>query len=243
MANKLENLVDRGLLADYHDQLMRGVISDKAEKATTLAGYGITDAYTKGETYNKTEVNGLVDTPHQNYVTVQATAQTTDAADVLPASGQAADTIYRVSNWDGDAGAFDVTKYSEYAWDDQSNPNKYVFLCVKTAIGEVFDISVYNNNAEYADLAAALGTNGANVPADIRRGGMSVKFVHSSDNKYVQYLYVGTSTAVADFTNVDNWEKAITTRCAPTYVAQTKSLVFDINAPTYSPETKSLVFD
>ena len=113
MANKLENLVDRSLLADYHDQLMRGVISDKAEKATTLAGYGINDAYTKGETYNKTEVNGLVDTPHQNYVTVQATAQTTDATDVLPASGQAADTVYRVSNWDGDAGAFDVTKYSE----------------------------------------------------------------------------------------------------------------------------------
>ena len=186
MANKLENLVDRSLLADYHDQLMRGVISDKAEKATTLAGYGITDAYIKGETYNKTEVNGLVDTPHQNYVTVQATAQTTDATDVLPASGQSADTIYRVSNWDGDAGAFDVTKYSEYAWDDQSNPNKYVFLCVKTAIGDVFDISVYNNNAEYADLSAALGTNGANVPAEIRRGGMSVKFVCSSDHKYVQ---------------------------------------------------------
>lgn len=38
-------------------------------------------------------------------------------------------------------------------------------------------------------------------------------------------------------------QEAITTRFAPTYVARTKSLVFDINAPTYSPETKSLVFD
>jgi hypothetical protein len=110
-----------------------------------------------------------------------------------------------------------------------------------------FDISAYHATggvlAEYADLTAALGTNGANIPDALRKGGMSVKFVQSSDHKYVQYLYVGTSTAVADFTNVDNWEKAITTRCAPTYVAQTKSLVFDVNAPTYSPETKSLVFD
>ena len=172
---------------------------------TTLAGHGILDAYTK------TETNGLVDTPHQNYVTVQATDQTTAATDVLPASGQAADTIYRVSNWDGSAnngaGAFDVTVYSEYAWDDVSNPNKYVFLCVKTQIGEVFDISVYNNNATYADLAAALGASGANVPAEIRRGGMSVKFVHTSDNNYVRFNYLLTdATNAATFTNVANWQ-------------------------------------
>ena len=37
-------------------------------------------------------------------------------------------------------------------------------------------------------------------------------------------------------------QTAITTRFAPIYVEQTKSLVFNINAPTYSPETKSLVF-
>ena len=137
------------------------------------------------------EVRGLVDTPHENYVTVAATSQTTAAEDVLPDSGQSADTIYRVSNWDGSAnsgaGAFDVTTYSEYAWDDVSSPNKYIFLCKNTQIGEVFDITVYNNNTKYADLASALGTNGANVPVDIRRGGMSVKFVCSSDNKYEQY--------------------------------------------------------
>lgn len=159
-------------------------IDGKADEATTLAGYGITDAYTK------TEVNGLVDTPHQNYVTVAATSQTTAATDVLPASGQAADTIYRVSNWDGSAnsgaGAFDATCYSEYAWDDVSNPNKYVFLDVKSQIGEVFDISVYNNNAKYADLAAALN-GGANIPQSLQKGGMSVKYVSSSDNNYVQF--------------------------------------------------------
>ena len=152
------------------------------------------DVYTKSQTYTKTEVNGLVDTPHQNYVTVSTYAS-------LPASGSA-DTIYRVSNYDGSTSQVDVTKYSEYAWDGSA----YVFLCVKSQIGEMFDISVYNNNATYADLAAALGADGANVPADIRRGGMSVKFVQSSDNKYVQFRYMSSSTTVADFTNVDNWQ-------------------------------------
>ena len=52
--------------------------------------------------------------------------------------------------------------------------------------GGVFDITAYNNNTKYADLTAALGTNGANVPQNIQKGGMSVKFVQTSDNKYIQ---------------------------------------------------------
>ena len=45
--------------------------------------------------------------------------------------------------------------------------------------------------ATYANLQAALGTNGANIPEGIRKGGMSVKFIQgsapSSDNKYIQF--------------------------------------------------------
>jgi hypothetical protein len=33
---------------------------DKADKATTLEGYGITDAYTKGETYSRDEISELI---------------------------------------------------------------------------------------------------------------------------------------------------------------------------------------
>ena len=163
----------------------------KANKATTLEGYGITDAYTKSETYTKTEVNGLVDTPHQNYVTVLTYAA------LLAIDPGSTDTIYRVSNYDGSVPQVDVTKYSEYAWDG----TQYVFLCVKSQIDEVFDISVYNNNATYADLAAALGTGGVNVPSTLRRGGMSVKFVQTSDNKYVQFF----CTANEFTTNVNLW--------------------------------------
>ena len=150
------------------------------------------DRYTKSETYTKTEVNGLVDTPHQEYVTVDAYAN-------LPATG-GKDTIYRVSNYNGSTSQVDASVYSEYAWDG----SQYVFLCVKSQIGEVFDISVYNNNAKYADLAAALN-GGANIPQSLQKGGMSVKFVQSSDNKYVQYRNMNQnwSTTVSDWQGAD----------------------------------------
>ena len=64
-----------------------------------------------------------------------------------------------------------------------------------------YDISAAHNNATYADLAAALGTNGANVPAAVRKGGMSIKYVQSVDNKYVQYRL----TAQTFSTNEDDW--------------------------------------
>ena len=69
----------------------------------------------------------------------------------------------------------------------------------------VFDISAYNGTS-YADLSAALGTNGANIPQNLRKGGMSVKFVQSSDNKYVQYRLMSDTfnTTVANWQGVDN---------------------------------------
>ena len=56
--------------------------------------------------------------------------------------------------------------------------------------------------ATYANLSAALGTNGSNIPEGIRKGGMSVKYVQSSDNKYVQYRLMATSWS----TNVTDWQ-------------------------------------
>ena len=56
--------------------------------------------------------------------------------------------------------------------------------------GPAFDLSAYNAQggvlATYADLSAALTALNA-LPADFKKGGMSMKFVLSSDNKYVQY--------------------------------------------------------
>ena len=136
------------------------------------------------------EVRGLVDTPHQEYVTVATYAS-------LPASGSK-DTIYRVSNYNGSTSQVDTTSYSEYAWDG----SQYIFLCVKSQIDEIFDVTVYNNNTKYADLSAALGVAGANIPSSLRRGGMSVKYVQSSDNNYIQARLM----ANAFTTDVTKWQ-------------------------------------
>lgn len=74
----------------------------------------------------------------------------------------------------------------------------------------VFDISAYNlTNGQpttYADLAAALGTNGANIPQSLRKGGMSIKFMLSSGN-YMQYRYTGTAVTgdPNPFLDTSNW--------------------------------------
>ena len=68
-----------------------------------------------------------------------------------------------------------------------------------------FDISAYHAEggvlAKYANLSAALGTNGANIPEAIRKGGMSIKFVLTSDNKYVQYRLLADEWSV----DTDDW--------------------------------------
>ena len=68
--------------------------------------------------------------------------------------------------------------------------------------GSAFDISEYNKTgttlATYEDLDAAL----AAVPSTVQKGGMSVKFVKTSDNKYVQFRLMSTAWS----TNVSNWQ-------------------------------------
>ena len=76
--------------------------------------------------------------------------------------------------------------------------------------GPAFDLSAYNAQggvlATYADLSAALTALNA-LPAAYKKGGMSFKFVLTSDNKYVQYrLMLSGSFTNAQFTNVNNWQ-------------------------------------
>lgn len=66
-----------------------------------------------------------------------------------------------------------------------------------------FDISDYNKSgstlATYADLTAAL----AALPSEYQKGGMSVKFVQSSDNKYIQYFLTKDEWSIGP----NDWEK------------------------------------
>lgn len=72
--------------------------------------------------------------------------------------------------------------------------------------GGVFDITAFHNGTKYADLSDALGNNGANVPELLRKGGMSVKFVHNSNNRYVQYRLMANawSTTLTDWQGIDD---------------------------------------
>lgn len=74
-------------------------------------------------------------------------------------------------------------------------------------IDGVFDVNRYvGSNTPYDSLSQVLNNAATLIPTAVRRGGMSIKFIQSSDNKYVQYRYMGNSIANADFTNTDNWQ-------------------------------------
>lgn len=195
IGGELKSVAPDGIVADalavkdYTQNKTQGTINGEVQTA-------LDDRYTKEQTYTKEETNALITTPDVEYVTVSTYS-------ALPAEG-AADTIYRVSCWDGSQ--VDATKYTLYAW----NGSGYTELAVRSSVGEVFDISEYHASggtlATYADLAAALGTGGANVPEGLRKGGMSVKFVQTSDNKYVQYRLMSQtfSTIESDWQGVDD---------------------------------------
>ena len=126
----------------------------------------LSERYTKDETYSKEQLDALITTPDVNYVTVATFAD-------LPQTGEA-NTIYRVSFYDGSQ--VDASKYALYAWDGTS----YQLLAVRSAVGEVFDVSEYNSGATYETLTAAL----AAVPASVQRGGMSIKFIQLTPATY-----------------------------------------------------------
>lgn len=132
-------------------------------------------AETNRATTRENQIYDLVHTPEQHYVTVATYA---DLANIASPSD---DTIYRVSSYNGKTSQVDNTVYSEYGYDGTN----FVFLCVKSQIDEVYDISAHHSNNTYVDLAAALD-GGNNIPQSLQKGGMSVKFVQSSDNKYIQ---------------------------------------------------------
>ena len=187
------------------------------------------DVYEKSQTYTKQEVDALITTPEVQYVTVTATSGTTSVTDVLPATG-AANTIYRVGSWDGTQYATGV--YSEYAW----NGTTYILLDVKnygfatgsdfdnpttaqrelvTTVGSVldginegvFDLTAKTGDS-YATLADALTAANTSIPTNKKKGGMSIKYVQTSDNKYVEYMYKleyeNTTAGNQAFINPDN---------------------------------------
>ena len=69
--------------------------------------------------------------------------------------------------------------------------------------GGVYDVSTHNNGAVFESLSALLSSSNLDtlIPVSVRYGGMSIKFIQSSDNKYVQYRLMTNEWS----TNIENW--------------------------------------
>ena len=67
----------------------------------------------------------------------------------------------------------------------------------------VYDVSAHNNGATFESLSALLSSENLStlIPTAVRCGGMSIRFVQNSDNKYVQYRLMNTVWSI----NIEDW--------------------------------------
>ena len=76
----------------------------------------------------------------------------------------------------------------------------------------LFDVSSHNNGAVFESLSALLSSPNLStlIPTSVRHGGMTILFVQSSDNKYVQFRYLleyaDTIEGNAAFVDTANWQ-------------------------------------
>lgn len=74
--------------------------------------------------------------------------------------------------------------------------------------GGVYDVSAHNKSEVFESLQALLSSSNLStlIPMSVQHGGMSIRFMRSSDNKYVQYMLMDNtfSTNVTDWQGVDD---------------------------------------
>src|SRR5574344_1612871 len=65
---------------------------------------------------------------------------------------------------------------------NQSEPTYYI-------ASDIYDVSYHNNDAVFESLQSLLSSDNLStlIPVAVRCGGMTIRFIQSSDNKYAQY--------------------------------------------------------
>ena len=65
---------------------------------------------------------------------------------------------------------------------------------------DIYDVSVRNNGATFESLSTLLSSENLStlIPTEVRCGGMTIRFVQSSDNKYVQYRLMTTTFSTTE---------------------------------------------
>lgn len=75
--------------------------------------------------------------------------------------------------------------------------------------GIIYDVSANNDGAVFESLQALLSSSNLStlIPTSVRHGGMSIRFIQSSDNKYEQFRCIANefTTDVAKWQNVGNF--------------------------------------
>lgn len=71
----------------------------------------------------------------------------------------------------------------------------------------VYDVTANNSGVKFDSISALLSRENLStlIPESVRCGGMSIRFVQTSNNNYIQFRYVLTSVTDAGFVNVNNW--------------------------------------
>lgn len=92
-------------------------------------------------------------------------------------------------------------------WDNNEWTKKTIGLATEQEA--IYDVSARNNSASFESLQALLNSDNLStlIPESVRHSGMNIRFVQSSDNKYVQYVYINTNIANTNFKKIINWQK------------------------------------
>lgn len=151
----------------------------------------------KTDTYNK------IDTADVNLQN-QITSNDTDIANLNTKHESLSKTVQNIAVTGGANTANNVTYNNDSSRLNAEN--------AQDAIDEVnsivtYDVSVRNSGVSFESLQALLSSSDLStlIPTSVRHGGMSIRFVQSSDNKYMQYRLMKNSfsTTVSDWQGVD----------------------------------------
>ena len=101
--------------------------------------------------------------------------------------------------------ANDVSYNDSFQYDENTVGNKLNKLS-ELEKEVIYDVTANNDGATFASLSALLSDENLStlIPTSVRHGGMTIRFIQSSDNKYVQYRLMSTSFS----TNEVNWQDA-----------------------------------
>lgn len=97
-------------------------VGGKADKATTLAGYGITDAYTKAEIDGK--LGGAMHYKGQKPTYEELPATGNQPGDVWDVQADGANYAWNGTGWDKLSGTVDLSAYATTEWVTQQLANK-----------------------------------------------------------------------------------------------------------------------